>query len=236
MQILHKLAHTFREFGAFAGCLYLLDRALQTLSARTRLYAYDLVVQPIPPTIQGTATRSKIVVRPLPPGDTALAAMPVPPHVIAARFAQRATCLGAFKDATLVAYMWFCDGRYDEDEVRCTYLLEPQTSSVFDYDFYVYPEHRLGRAFSVLWSAANQILDRRGVRYTYSRVSRFNNASRRAHKHLGAQRIGGAWFVRLWGFEVMLATVRPFAHVSLTPLHRAKLTLHPGRQRLRAIP
>jgi hypothetical protein len=227
MQMLRKLANTFHEFGVLVGCLYLADRVLQTLSAQARLYAYELVVQPI--AAAAVQPRSKIEVRPVPVGDSALAAMPVPAQVIAARFAQHATCLGAFKDAELVGYMWFCDGRYDEDEVRCTYLLEPRPSSVFDYDFYVFPQHRMGRAFAMLWSAANRILSQRGVRYTYSRVSRFNNASRRAHRHLGAQRIGRAWFVRLGRFEAMVATVRPFVHVSLTNRHRVRLTLRPGR-------
>jgi hypothetical protein len=230
MQMLRKLANTFREFGVFAGCLYLADRVLQTLSARARLYAYELVVQPIGGAAVQPAPRSKIEVRQVPPGDSALEAMPVPSQVIAARFAQHATCLGAFKDAELVGYMWFCDGRYDEDEVRCTYLLEPPMSSVFDYDFYVFPQHRLGRAFAMLWSAANRMLGERGVRYTYSRVSRFNNASRRAHRHLGARRIGRAWFIRLGSFEGMFATVSPFVHVSLANRHRVRLTLRPGRR------
>jgi hypothetical protein len=228
MQILRKLASTFREFGALAGCLYLADRALQTLSARARLYAYELVVQPIPAAPTQPVPRSKLEVRQVPPGDSALAAMPVPAEVIAARFAQHATCLGAFKDAELVGYMWFCAGRYDEDEVRCTYLLDPPLSSVFDYDFYVFPQHRMGRAFAILWSAANRILGQRGVRCTYSRVSRFNSASRRAHSHLGAQRIGRAWFIRLGTLQIMFATVSPFVHVSLTNRHRVRLTLRPG--------
>jgi hypothetical protein len=228
MQMLRKLANTFREFGVLAGCLYLADRVLQTISARARLYAYELVVQPIAGAAVQPVQRSKIEVRHVPHGDPALAAMPVPAQVIAARFAQRATCLGAFKGAELVGYMWFCDGRYDEDEVRCTYLLEPQLSSVFDYDFYVFPQHRMGRTFAVLWSAAAGVLGERGVQYTYSRVSRFNNASRRAHRHLGAQCIGRAWFMRLGTLEVMLASVRPFVHVSLTDRHRVRLILHPG--------
>lgn len=229
MQTLRKLANTFREFGPLAGCLYLADRALQTFTSRARLYAYELVVQPIPEVpLQTPPARSKIEVREVPAGDAALAAMPVPVQVIAARFTQRATCLGAFKGAELLGYMWFCPSRYDEDEVRCTYLLEPAAHSVFDYDFYVFPEHRMGRTFAVLWSAVNRLLSTRGVRYTFSRVSRFNNASRRAHKHLGARRIGRASFVRLGGLEVMFATVSPFVHVSLRDGRRARLTLRPG--------
>ena len=42
-----KLAGPFREFGFFAGLLYAIDRVLRRLSPNLRLYAYELMVQPI---------------------------------------------------------------------------------------------------------------------------------------------------------------------------------------------
>jgi hypothetical protein len=226
MESLSKLSNVFREFGMLAGALYLADRALMACTPAARLFAYELIVQPVPPSAPSPPARVSLSVREIHEGDPALAEMPVGPAVIAARFAQRARCLGVFKGEVLAGYMWFCDGRYEEDEVRCTYELEPRAQSVFDYDFYVFPEHRMGRAFATLWAGANRLLSERGIRYTYSRVSRFNTASRRAHRHLGARCIGDAVFLRLGRLELMVATLRPFVRVSLR--RRASLALNPA--------
>ena len=45
--MLQKLAALFKEFGFFAGLLYLSDRFLASISPSLRLYFYDIMVQPI---------------------------------------------------------------------------------------------------------------------------------------------------------------------------------------------
>jgi len=167
-------------------------------------------------------------IRELKAGEPELALMPVRAEVLRARLAQNSTCLGAFRAGALIGYMWFCDGRYDEDEVRCTYLLDPVRESVFDFDFYLFPEHRMGLAFIGLWNGAIEHLNRRGKRYTFSRLTRFNAASRRAHRRLGGRIIARALFLQMWRVEVMLATVFPYLHVSATKAGRVRLNLRPG--------
>lgn len=224
--MLRRIIGPFREFGVLAGSLYAVDRVLSMLSARLRLHVYELMVQPItdkpliPPRFM-----TQLVVRQVQAGDPEIALMPVRPQVMAERLRKGSTCLGAFKGSALIGYMWFCTPSYDEDEVRCTYTVNPAHSSVFDFDFYLFPEHRLGLGFVALWNGANRFLAERGVRYTFSRLTRFNLASRRAHRHLGWKLVGRALFLKAWQVEVMLATIAPFFHLTLTQRHRARLHL-----------
>jgi len=222
--LLQRVSAPFREFGPVGAMLYLADRLLSATTPRWRVFAYELMVQPVPAPAAARATT--IEVRQLPPGDPALAGLATPAAVQLDRFAQDASCLGAFKRGELIAYMWFCPGRYAEDEVRCDFVLEPAEHSVFDFDFYVLPQHRLGRAFAVLWQEANRHLHARGIRWSFSRVSRFNLASLRAHAHLGATRIGRALFVQFGAFQAAAFGSFPYLHLSLH--RRCRLRLRPA--------
>lgn len=210
------------------GLLYVIDRVLSSLTPKLRLYVYEFMVQPI--TAKSLLPRSfkkQLVIREIKLGDPEIALMPVRPEVMAARLETNATCLGAFKNDALIGYMWFCNPSYDEDEVRCTYVVHPAPEAVFDFDFYLFPEHRFGLGFVALWNGANEFLTQRGIRYTFSRLTRFNLASRRAHKHLGWKVVGRALFLQLWQVEVMLASVFPYVHVSPTKAGRVQLMLRP---------
>lgn len=220
-----RITGPFREFGVGAGLLYAIDRVLCRLSPRARLHVYEWMVQPIgdKPLLPRRLTR--IEVREIPLDDPAIDRMPVRPEVMQARRAQRATCLGAFENESLVGYMWFCQPTYEEDEVRCTYVLADGERSVFDFDFYLYPQYRMGTGFVALWNGANQLLHGRGIRYTFSRLTRFNVASRRAHRHLGWKTAGRAVFLQLRTFELMLATCSPY--VRSTVGGRIRVILRP---------
>jgi hypothetical protein len=69
--------------------------------------------------------------------------------------------------------------------------------AVFDFDVYVKPEHRMGLGFMAVWDSLLQELRQSGVELSYSRISRFNLASLRAHARLGARPIGQVTFLRL---------------------------------------
>jgi hypothetical protein len=114
-----------------------------------------------------------------------------------------------------VGYIWFRFGSYDEDEVRCRYVIAPENQSAFDFDLYILPEFRLGRAFVATWQNAITLLRGRGIRYSFSRVNRFNVASIKAHSHLRWKRAAGAVFLRLWRLEMMLASTAPYCAVSV---------------------
>ena len=48
MSVLDKLISPLREFGPWAGILYIIDRGLGGLSPHLRLFVYEIMVQPIP--------------------------------------------------------------------------------------------------------------------------------------------------------------------------------------------
>ena len=156
--------------------------------------------------------------------------MPVRPEVMASRIRQNATCLGAFKEMNLSATCGSATGgtRKTRSGVRICWGV--RRDSVFDFDFYIYPEHRMGLAFVALWNGANAFLSSRGIRYTFSRLTRFNTASRRAHRHFGWKHVGRALFLQLGRFEMMLATVAPFAGISFAATSRLRRTLWPDNE------
>jgi hypothetical protein len=194
----------------------LTDQALSRLSPNLRLYFYELMIQPISSERMLTASLMKnIEFREIQPGDPDLDRIPIDEKIIASRFAQGAICLGTYKKGDLIGYIWFSFYTYQEDEIRCTFVLHPGDQSVFDFDLYLFPEHRLGLGFVSLWDAANQFLENPGVLYTCSRLTRFNVASRRAHDHLGWRCVGRCVFLKLWMFELMFSTLSSGSRVQL---------------------
>jgi hypothetical protein len=147
--------------------------------------------------------------RELAPDSAEVEAMPALPAIKINRFTQGAVPLGVYRKEDLLGYVWFGKERYQEDEVRCTYSLKSPIDAVFDFDLVVLPAHRLGLGFAALWHCANQYLGERGVRTTFSRISRFNTASLRAHGRLGAVRLGTLLFIHAGAAQIMLGTVRP---------------------------
>jgi len=224
----NKLAGPFREFGLADGALYAADRVLRRISPKLGLYVYELMVQPIggkallPPNLAKNLSFVDIV-----RGDPALDLMPARPEIKQARFDQGAICLGVYRKGNLIGFAWFCFRAYEEDEVRCTYQLAQPDCSVFDFDFYVFPEHRMGIGFLAVWHGANEYLRARGIRYTFSRLTRFNVASRRAHAHLGWKCVGRAIFLQAWKLELMLSSLAPFTFLSWSGTLRPKLRLRP---------
>jgi hypothetical protein len=224
--MLRRVIGPFKEFGLLAGALYVVDRLLRSLSPRLGLYVYELMVQPItgkallPPNLTKNLQFAEIG-----RGHPDIALMPAREDIKAQRFEQGARCLGVYRKGKLIGYIWFSFGQYEEDEVRCTYELVDVARSVFDFDLYVLPEHRMGIGFMAIWHGANEYLRERGVHYTFSRLTRFNVASRRSHAHLGWRCSGRAVFLKAWSLEAMFATVSPY--VALTWSRRVRLRLAP---------
>ena len=222
--MLKILTSPFKEFGMIAGLLYAIDRILVRVSPRLRLYMYELMVQPIP---EGALLSARfgdtLEIREIKRGDAEVELMPARPDIKQRRFEQGAICLGAFQKAKLIGYIWLCFHAYQEDEVRCVYVLTAENEAVFDFDLYVFPEHRMGLGFVGIWNGVNKFLRHKGVRFTFSRLTRFNLPSRRAHNHLGWKRVGTAVFLQAWRLEGMVATIFPYVHVSLKKHVRFRL-------------
>lgn len=226
--MLQKVVGVYRDFGLIAGSLYVLDRLLRSLSSGLGLYVYEFMVQPLTdkPLLPANLARG-LAFREIERGDPEVAQMPARPDVKESRFHQGARCLGAYRNDSLVGYIWLCSNSYEEDEVRCKYWLTSPIDSTFDFDLVVLPEHRMGLGFLSVWHCASQYLRQRNVRYSFSRLTRFNLASRRSHHHLGWYRVGSAVFLKAWSWELMLATIAPFVSLTLGPRQRVSLKLGP---------
>lgn len=213
--LLNKIYGPIRSFGLFAGLLYGIDQVLVRIRSSLRVYYYEIMVQPVgnEPLIPGNIKVSTEI-RQIENGDPLFDAMPPPSEVIAARFEQDVICIGAFRRSKFIGYQWICLGPYDEDEVRVTFVPSPAETAVFDFDIYVFPEHRFGLGFASLWDGANAFLRSRGVKYTCSRVSRFNLESRKSHSHLGWQCVGRTIFFSGKSFQLMVGSISPYFHLT----------------------
>lgn len=180
------------------GSLYILARLLSRLSkGKLRLQMYYIMAQPI-----GRCTTTpiradpRIIIDWVEIDDPLRQAFPRPTAVIERRYRTGARCLAASVKGKFAGFIWLQRERYEEDEVRCTYVLRDTHESVWDFDVYVAPEFRWGRTLARLWEAADQRLAAQGVRWSLSRISAFKPESLAAHRRLGAVEIDRLIFFR----------------------------------------
>lgn len=188
--------------GGGVAALYILHRVLQCLSGgRAAIVPYLLVAQPVGnPALSDVKLDSATVVRRIAPDDPVIVKFPRPAQVNAKRFADGSECYVAWVRGQFAGHIWIARGRYFEDEVRCIYEIADATTGVWDYDVYVEPKLRMGRTMARLWRAVDDDLAARGVRWSFSRINRFNSASVRAHQRLGAVEFGRVafWVLGRW--------------------------------------
>jgi hypothetical protein len=214
------------------GILYTIGRALEQVTrGRCRLFKYYFVAQPVPEqrlTALPKASRTRIY-RALPTEDI-IKRFPRPPAVIAWRFADGAACFVAERMGELVGFIWIKLERYQEDEVRCDYLLDPAQGLAWDFDAWVAPEFRMTRAFVQLWEAANDYLRQQGCHWSVSRISAFNPVSLASHRRMGAVHLHTGLFAVLGRTQLALFSCRPYIHVGFGVASRPRLSFHPPTQ------
>lgn len=205
------------------------NRVFDGLRAPCRIYRYYFVAQPVAPSpfLPSRLGRS-IDIRILTPSDAVLADLPIDKAVLEYRFNQNAVCFGAFQDKTIIGCLWLCLSKYNEDEVRCCYTLDPENSTAWDFDVYVTPAARGGLAFLRLWDSANAYLREKKVNWSLSRISAFNPDSLRAHQNLGAKRFASAVFLQLGRLQLMVSSLKPFVNLSVSTQQTPKLVLSAG--------
>lgn len=206
-----RLTLLVHELGAKTAFLYLLDRALRTVSHRWGLYFYQFWAQPVLerprlPLVRGRAFSFRLIQA----GDPMLSDLGRPSAVISQRFSQGAKCLMTTRSGALVGCIWFVHRAYMEDEVRVDYLLPEDGTCVWDFDVFVAPSERLGFLFAKQWDVFDALLKPRGVRNTISRINVFNQRSIASHQSLGAKKCGWAVFLCLGSLQWMLSDQRPF--------------------------
>ncbi len=157
--------------------------------------------------------------------DLLVQSFPRPAQVLRQRFARGAQCYAATVKGQFAGYVWLARGQYDEDEVRCRYELPATEACVWDYDVYVAPRFRLTRVMSRLWLAVNQALSAKDVRWSFSRISLYNQASVQTHERLGARRVGIAAFLVIGPLQITAHSDRPHFHISLSAIQVPTLRL-----------
>jgi hypothetical protein len=218
----------FFEFGPRDGCLYLLHRAaLAITGARAGVVAYGLYAQPIGNEAYAAVRddpRTRVVE--VAPGDRLTAAFPRPAEVIAMRYADGARCYVALVKEKFGGYVWISRACHNEDEVRARYVVAGPAAA-WDFDVYVEPEQRLGRTLARLWKGVDEVLAREGVRWSFSRISRFNALSIATHARLGARKVGNATFFVCGPLQLMVSSLRPWLYVSISDNKRPILRVTP---------
>ena len=213
--LLSRAKALIAELGWCDAFIYVLDTVLHRITKRQCIWKYYLFAQPVPASALLPAARGKsIEIISIPPDDPVITEVEHPKQVIDERYRQGAKCLGAFKANRLIGFLWFMIGPYNEDEVRCRFLPQPEGQAAWDFDVYLDPINRTGFAFARLWDEANAYLRRRGVMWTMSRISAFNLTSIRSHQKLDARKIGSALFLKAGGCQLMLSTLAPYVHLS----------------------
>ena len=214
---LQGLAASIRQLGWRDSAWLAVARLLSAVpGGRCALYRYQFVAQAVAPGSLCRGRGKSIAVTPcvaeadLPPGPERR------PGALRERYRQGAQCLVARDRSGMVGWIWLLRHGCQEDEVRARYALASNQSS-WDLDVWVHPEQRGGLVFARLWEEANAVLHAQGVRWTCSRISRFNRASLGAHARLGTHALGTATFMRCGRWQWMAASLPPYVYLSRRP-------------------
>ena len=204
------------KIGYFNTWLVILDQVFVKLfKGRLRIYKYYFTAQPvIDQALLAPHKGRKIVVRQINRDDPIIQVFPRPERVIKNRFDSGAICLVAFNESNFVGYLWLILGAYQEDEIRAKFIPLPSTITAWDFDVYVHPTYRLGYAFLRLWDEANRFMLDRKIEWSCSRISAINASSINVHKKLGTLTMGQAIFLCMGNWQITLATVFPYIHLS----------------------
>lgn len=213
------------ELGFVNAIYWIVNRLCDRARIPFRILRYYFIAQPVAPEPMLPSRRGRAIeIRLLRPEDGALKSLPLDDAVLRYRFDQNAVCFGAFQDGAIVGCLWICLATYNEDEVRCRYILSPEKTA-WDFDVYVAPRARGGFAFLKLWDAANAYLRERDVGWSLSRISAFNPVSLRSHDNFGARRLASALFLQAGSLQLLLSPLKPFIHLSLKPHQVPRLSL-----------
>jgi hypothetical protein len=229
--MLAKFRVLLADFGLADTCVFLGNRALQAISGgHWRLLKYYIVAQPVPAPREAAPRRpGGLEVRVLTPDEIIALEWPRPPHVIARRLADGAQCVAAFSKGQMIGFQWTLVGPYEEDEVRTRFVPEPAGQAAWDFDIFVLPEYRIGRAFMRMWEETNARLHEGGVRWTMSRISAFALESRRSHARMQAKEVGACLYLCLGRLQFSLFDRQPIVHVGVSersrPVFRAEAPL-----------
>jgi len=202
------LNSTYKELGLTSTLIHICNRILNSLHLKQiAVYKYYITKQSVTSSALLPSGKGRnIEVGEICCGDPVCLQLGRPAEVIQARFNQGGHCYAAFRKGEIAGYLWLNFGKYQEDEVRCTFVLSPFNKSAWDYDVYIFPKHRFSFTFPRLWEYANEAMLERGIENTYSRIAYYNIASINSHQKLGSHVIGSIYFLRFFQMQLSLST------------------------------
>ncbi|MBV2127714.1 N-acetyltransferase [Arsukibacterium indicum] len=215
--MLAKIKQTYRELGAADTVLYMLDKALVKLTFnRLLIHKYYITRQPVSAIASVPPTKAlDIEIKQLANDDPTLSTMDRPAAILQQRYAQGGHCFAAFKKEQFAGNLWLNFDEYQEDEVRCRYVLQPTGHAAWDYDVFVMPKYRFSYVFAKLWDKANSVMTGRGISYVYSRINYYNVGSLQSHKRLGSKIYGAVYFINIGSVQLMFSRhFKPFLKLS----------------------
>jgi hypothetical protein len=218
------LAKVVKEIGLWNACLYALNELARRLVGEDVLRKYYLFAQPVPPSPLFPRNKGRqLDINVLSPEQVYCHVSNRQLSVLRDRIDQGSICIGAFRDGRLVGYLWYVQGRYREDEVRCDFCPAPEHASSWDYDVYLDPALRGSLAFVRLWDHGYEHMRARGIRWSMSRISAFNAVSVLSQERMRAVRVGSLLFFVIGRIQVMFGTVAPFLHFSFGARSRPRV-------------
>lgn len=206
--MLAKIKQTKKELGSKDTAFHALERLLNIISFKhIALHKYYITQQPVRSAKTVPANKGlDIHVQEIDAQHPSLLTMERPASVLETRFAHNGHCFAAFKDGVFSGNLWLNFDRYQEDEVRCTYILKPVGEAAWDYDVYVQPKYRFSYVFAKLWDHANEVMTNMGVKNVYSRINYYNISSLQAHKRLGSRIIGSVYFINIGAWQLSVSS------------------------------
>jgi len=225
--MLSKIKKTTSEIGPKNTFFYLFHRLLSSISSeRIKLLIINIALQPITetPSIPIKFGRN-IDVAEISANDAVINQFPRPKHVTLQRFSSGAKCFVAYNKGEFAGYIWCTSKTFKENDIRCDYTPYPDNLVTWDFDLYIEPKYRLGFVFAKLWNEVNINLHSKGIKATLSRINGFNGASLRSHKKLGAQIIAEQLVLKLFSFQLIASSIRPYMSISITDKSRTRFIL-----------
>lgn len=221
---LASLAELYNQLSASAFVAICVHKAIRKLSKKNALHYYHFYRQPIEaPPARKSNRRSAFSFSWHESFSPAMLSLPRPETRLRERFRQKTACLLGTKGDQVVSCAWFAYQTYEEDEVWCRYDFSRSPESVWDYDIFVAPPYRMGRAFHLTWQSAAAALHAAGYRRTLSRISAYNPNSIKSHEKLGALRCGSAMYLKLWALQIMASNKSPYLHITASEKGRPVL-------------
>ena len=202
--------------GLLGWSAYAIDRVMDRITGgRVRFKVVCFYFQPInPKEILAHTPSDTIRVGPITRDQASTEAFERRSEVLDERFGNGSVCIAALKGEELLGFMWLQFGPLHATELRLILDVAGRKDLAWDYDLFIRPKYRLGRAFLRLWAATNEELRKRGSAGTLSGILLENGASVRAHSRLGAKRIGWAALLSVCSAQLNISSLRPWISVS----------------------